>query len=888
MEENLFKDVQVVAVAANEEAPDLVYIDDEEEEPRTTSGMTAIRIELRDEDPKRSSTPFETCTDNPMSIKLPINNGQNSTEGSEITESFKSCIVGSDYVKTQINIDEDCLIEDQEQFEIVGNAEEKDTSSDSTNDSTRANKSNESNDHSYSQPPPPKESNSFCDDIVKNILQEANLSSSKNAIVLLKEYTKFFENLTNEHQHSQLSLYLKQMMFSLDNNENQILSKPDEIVPDETVQNKEVENGETSKNDNSDNVVNQGGSEQVSETMKSVEIGGSNEMEASSADISMRSDVIQVKQEIMETNTGNVVMENKEECKVNGTIVEEAEKLKVYVKKAQEKTADFCENNQKLLDSVFVSEEDVENGNTKFRTSLNNFISFNVALLMAVDNKSDEDKSLIDNEINKIKKRILQPRDNNIEVSIDDIAESSRKSSIDEKASKSRKSSVSSLDKDLSDGDSDSSINRLTNLKSLDQRRYDTQKSQNVQEKSAKVTQKAKKKTKEHSDDSSINSESSESESESPKKMNKSDDEDKSSEDEELKLKHKLEMKARDNLLASSDDDGEDEESYVTSQTSDFSSDDERNVNKVSKKHKKPVKKLKSSDEEMSDKEDKSNEPASSPKVNGEAPQIDISPVKSDESMSDVKENGEDKKSRKRQRKSSFEREIFNKSLLDSDDESSADEADKSDGQQATKKMRKGSQGSSKRNSVEASKESVVDLTQQSINISADRMAPTLEKYLEKISSNAEDLSNADQSSSSMKVDSSPKKNDQQKSSKAPSPSLDDIDCISISSESDSEISSTISEGPSRRRKQLTEEELKEETKKAKRDENERVKKLEDKEKKMTQYLTQRLSQSDVLAADELVLDYSEEKKLAVVVHETLVGKLKDHQVDGIKFMYNK
>ncbi|CAH1707995.1 unnamed protein product [Chironomus riparius] len=882
MEENLFKDVQVVSVAANEEAPDLVYIDDEEEEPRA-SGMTAIKIELREEDPKRSSTPFDIDNDNSMDIKMPSLNEQKISEegtSSEATESYKTCIVESEFLKTPIELDDDCSIQEQEQFEIVENVEEKDTSTDSTNDSTRANKSNESNDHSYSQPPP-KEPNSFCDDIVKNILQEANLSTSKNAIILLKEYTKFFENLTNEHQHSQLSLYLKQMMFSLDNNENEILTKPDE-VPDETVQ--ATEFVDKSKNENS-SAENQVEIDKTSESLKSDELVASIEMEMSCSDISMRSEVIQVKQEVMEINTGNTVMENKEECKVNGTIDEEADKLKVYVNKAQEKTAEFCENNQKLLDSVFVTEEDVENGNSKFTTSLYNFISFNVALMMAIDNKSDEDKSLIDNEINKIRNNISKSRrtSNNIEVTADDVAGPSRKSSIDEKTLKSRKSSVSSLDKDLSDSDSDSSVNRLTNLKSLDQKRYETQKSQNA---AVKSTQKAKKKTKENSDDSSVHSESSESESESPKKNDKSDDEGKSSEDEELKLKQRLEMKARNDLLASSDDD-EDEESYVTSQTSDFSTDDDRIGSKALKKKKKHAKKLEFSDEEMSDKNEKSKELESSPKVNGDTPQMDISTTKSDESMFDVKENGEDKKSRKRHRKSSFEREIFNKSLLnDSDDESSGNESDKSDGQQATKKMKKGSQNSSKRNSIEGPKTSVVDLTQP-INIRADRMAPTLEKYLEKISSNAEDLTTTEQPLNSMKVDSSPKKNDTQKSSKAPSPTLDDIDCISISSESDSEISSTISEGTTRRRKQLTEEELKEETKKAKRDENERVKKLEDKEKKMTQYLTQRLSQSDVIAADELVLDYSEEKNLAVVVHETLVGKLKDHQVDGIKFMYN-
>lgn len=909
MEENFFKDVQIVTVSPNEAATDLVFIDDDEDEPRS-AGIATIKIALADEEPKRSSTPYiaENDFENPMSIKVtPMDVDKEVTDDNktaDIGECDSTCVINGDFsTVVKIEKDTDCSIEEQEQFEIVEEQQERDSSS-SSNDSTRVNKSNESNDHSYSQPL--QSNNTFSDDIVKSILQESNLFNNQNVYKMLKEYTKFFENfICVDSQDSQLALYIQQVLGSLEKTEK-------ELCVDHVV---ETASGETVTKENfHENLAERTEAQASTCNTDSVEQESNSVVMEDSIDISVKSDIIQVKQEIMETDTGSAVKENLNESVENQIqdkkdIDQEAEKLKVYVKKAQDKIAEFNEENQKLLESVFVAEEDIENGNLKFKSSLYNFISFNVALLMDVENKNHEHTSVDEKVSNFIKDEISKKRRRSFRKSVsleDDVATRTKKESGDtEEVVKSRRESTSSLDKDLSESDSDSSINRLTNLKNLEKsKKYE--KSQVSQENKQKKSENAitKKKKEKVDAETSLDSDlSTESESEDVGKdeIEADQDENVTSDDEELKLKHKLEMRARDNLLASSD---EESESYVTSETSDFESDDERNIKKKlrDKNNRKSLKDtLGSYEEDNTDSEPDLKEPKNDKDQLAKKEDIkvssqpEISPTKMDtddvasqssqprESQSPVIKD--EKKAKKRQR-SSFEREVFNKSLLaDSQTDESESENDTKD-PNPTKKPRKDSINKSKEsiNDSLSQGNDIVDLTQP-INIKADRKAPTLEKYLEKLNNNKHelDLTNRDvPSTSGIKTNDSPKK-------KPPSPALDDIDCISISSESDSEISSVVSEGQTtRRRKQLTEEELKEETKKAKKDEAERVKKLELKEQRMTQYITQRLSQNDVIAADELVLDYSEEKDLAVVVHENLVGRLKEHQVDGIKFMYNK
>lgn len=124
-----------------------------------------------------------------------------------------------------------------------------------------------------------------------------------------------------------------------------------------------------------------------------------------------------------------------------------------------------------------------------------------------------------------------------------------------------------------------------------------------------------------------------------------------------------------------------------------------------------------------------------------------------------------------------------------------------------------------------------------------------------------------------------------QNSTKPSAITLNDDECISLSSDSDSEI--IVPSGFPKRKKMLTEEELQEETKKANKDEDQRVKRLEKKNKVLTQILSQRSSQGSQETEDELLLDFDPKKKISITVHPKLVKKLKFHQREGIKFMYD-
>lgn len=120
-----------------------------------------------------------------------------------------------------------------------------------------------------------------------------------------------------------------------------------------------------------------------------------------------------------------------------------------------------------------------------------------------------------------------------------------------------------------------------------------------------------------------------------------------------------------------------------------------------------------------------------------------------------------------------------------------------------------------------------------------------------------------------------------------PPPAMNEDEWISLSSDSDSEVSVVPAGSTARipkRKKMLTEEELQEETKRAQKEETQRVDRLKKKTEVMTQMLSQRLSQSSE-SQHELVLDYDPKRKITIAVHPKLVKLLKDHQKEGIKFM---
>lgn len=128
-----------------------------------------------------------------------------------------------------------------------------------------------------------------------------------------------------------------------------------------------------------------------------------------------------------------------------------------------------------------------------------------------------------------------------------------------------------------------------------------------------------------------------------------------------------------------------------------------------------------------------------------------------------------------------------------------------------------------------------------------------------------------------------------------PAPIINEDEWISLSSGSDSEISAAAPTGSAaripKRKKMLTEEELQEETKKANKEETKRIDRLKKKNETLTQVLSQRDNVNDPLSQanelDELILDYDPKTEATISVHPMLVKKLKEHQKEGVKFMYD-
>lgn len=120
-----------------------------------------------------------------------------------------------------------------------------------------------------------------------------------------------------------------------------------------------------------------------------------------------------------------------------------------------------------------------------------------------------------------------------------------------------------------------------------------------------------------------------------------------------------------------------------------------------------------------------------------------------------------------------------------------------------------------------------------------------------------------------------------------PAAVVNEEDWISLSSDSDSEMSAQPSESRiPKRKKMLTEEELQEETKRAQKEETQRVERLKKKNAALSQMMSQRLSQ-EPSSQNEVILDYDPKSNITIKVSPKLVGYLKDHQKEGIKFMYD-
>lgn len=102
---------------------------------------------------------------------------------------------------------------------------------------------------------------------------------------------------------------------------------------------------------------------------------------------------------------------------------------------------------------------------------------------------------------------------------------------------------------------------------------------------------------------------------------------------------------------------------------------------------------------------------------------------------------------------------------------------------------------------------------------------------------------------------------------------------IMIDSASDDEVS--------KRRKILTDEELEKETKEAQQAEAARLKRLKNKTSTLTQMFESQRFSEEMGEEEPLVLDFDKRTQETIKVHSKLVTLLKNHQVEGVKFMYD-
>lgn len=140
-------------------------------------------------------------------------------------------------------------------------------------------------------------------------------------------------------------------------------------------------------------------------------------------------------------------------------------------------------------------------------------------------------------------------------------------------------------------------------------------------------------------------------------------------------------------------------------------------------------------------------------------------------------------------------------------------------------------------------------------------------------------------------------------------------DCISLSSDDELEVepisvenaeakeaSDDDEDGKKNRtgRKLLRTDQLAGETKRAQREETERIKRLEKKQERLTQIIESQREQSQsqrsngdgdgdggTAVTEDIILDYDSKKKENIIVHRDIQKHLKSHQTDGIKFMYD-
>ncbi|KAG5676156.1 hypothetical protein PVAND_006005 [Polypedilum vanderplanki] len=830
---------------------EIVYMDEDEEESQTISISLPNKNEDRDE--------FEQ---HPLDVKIYPEQNSSSPTNSMI-------FPDSNFTLEDISFDSGDNIEehtiennDEEQFEII-----------EPKLGPIPDVINNNHDHSYSQSQDLNET-TFCDDILQNIMVKSEVCNSNESLKVLANLMSFMKKnvITEDDRNSQIVQFVNQMNMSIGKfQENKKELHPNEgntnklTVPlPKFDQNLKQETMDTAENNEVHNLA----IKTEPETINVIEVA----------------------------SLGQIISEQKNDCeertvKFKSEVNDEnLQKLKVYAERVQTSAKQSIETCQKLLDATFVSQDDIDNGKHKLINAMNDLTKEFDNVLKEIGVKRKKRKSFSSKEFSDMEDEDDEDMSNR------KIKKSHNETSNKEHSTVKRNANISSESETDRDIKKLLKIHDLINQKTNERNKIPNGVQKDKEKKSKKKEIEKKEKNSSDSNDSDLDSMLSNASESSHVKFEAKTDKYSSStssttSDDDEKMQERLENEAKNNLLLSSESES-DELSFHTSESSLI--DDSEEEKKVTTK--KDMQKKEESEKSSDDNSDGKghNVSIATPDTNANVEDSKINEKEDENKQDDEKSKTENdnspKKPKKKVRISSIERDILSdKFLLDSDDE------DDQNGINTPKKNKKVEKLSNSKNEniqiVDLSND-ILDATAFDEEHSEKQSSDVLKKYFEKNAnqtekSNSAELMPCDLSKVKEQPVEPPKKNPNENFN----PSLfDDITCISLSSESDSEISSThAADGPGRRRKQLTEEELKEETKKAKKEENERVKKLEEKSLRLTQILTQRgesqySSQGDV---EDFILDISKEKNLEIKVHYRLVKELKPHQKEGVSFMYD-
>lgn len=324
-------------------------------------------------------------------------------------------------------------------------------------------------------------------------------------------------------------------------------------------------------------------------------------------------------------------------------------------------------------------------------------------------------------------------------------------------------------------------------------------------------------------------------------------------------------------LLAGSSDEEDSDDSSAASEISDFglSSDEEVEEKKTDEKAMaKPEKKLSENEGKDFDEDENS--------VSELVPLTQLKPLdfsnKADISLDDESDYDELQPKKKRIKRDSTEREIFSKKLLENDDKGASKKPFVGIAVKPEQKSRVDGGSKSKDNEeLPPNPKGTIDVSM--FESKKEMKESDLNKIFEKRANTSTTVAGPSTAVVPLK----------------PAPVVNEDEWISLSSDSDSELSAHPS-GNGRhipkRKKMLTEEELQEETKRAQKEETQRVERLKKKTEALTQMLSQRFSQEPD-SQEDVVLDYNPKTDVTIKVHRKLVKYLKEHQKEGIKFMYD-